>query len=157
MPTRLRGLKWHVFTADFDFTDQRAPRYGGVTGGTRAAVPCLRRVPRFVTAGAGMEIRSINAQIAQAVSALKSPAQAAKPNAAGAPSFIGSLDAALKAVSVQQNQAAELQRQFALENPDVSLEETMIAMNKSQISFSAAVQVRNRLVQAYEQVMNMPI
>lgn len=33
----------------------------------------------------------------------------------------------------------------------------MIAMNKSSISFQAAVQVRNRLVQAYEQIMNMPV
>jgi len=60
-------------------------------------------------------------------------------------------------VSRNQQSAAELQRQFQLENPNVSLEETMIAMNKSQISFSAAVQVRNRLVQAYEQIMNMPV
>jgi flagellar hook-basal body complex protein FliE len=33
----------------------------------------------------------------------------------------------------------------------------MIAMNKSQLTFQAAVQVRNKLVQAYEQVMNMPV
>jgi flagellar hook-basal body complex protein FliE len=33
----------------------------------------------------------------------------------------------------------------------------MIAMNQASISFQAAVQVRNRLVQAYEQVMNMPV
>lgn len=104
-----------------------------------------------------MEIKSINAQIAQAVTALKAPTQAARLQQAGGADFISSLDSALKAVSGHQNASAELQRQFSLENPNVSLEETMIAMNKSQISFSAAVQVRNRLVQAYEQVMNMPV
>jgi flagellar hook-basal body complex protein FliE len=103
-----------------------------------------------------MEIKSINAQIAQAVTALKAPAQQAKVEAGGA-DFIASLDSALKSVSAQQSASTELQRQFSLENPNVSLEQTMIAMNKSQISFSAAVQVRNRLVQAYEQIMNMPV
>ena len=60
-------------------------------------------------------------------------------------------------MSRNQNAATELQRQFQMENPNVSLEETMLAMNKSQIGFQAAVQVRNRLVQAYEQIMQMPV
>jgi flagellar hook-basal body complex protein FliE len=103
-----------------------------------------------------MEIKSINSQIAQAVAAMKAPAAAVKPQAGGF-EFVASLDSALRSVSRNQQTSAELQRQFQLENPSVSLEETMIAMNKSQISFSAAVQVRNRLVQAYEQIMNMPV
>ena len=56
-----------------------------------------------------------------------------------------------------QLQAGALQRELQLDNPTVSLEQTMIAMNKSSLSFQAAVQVRNRLVQAYEQIMNMPV
>jgi flagellar hook-basal body complex protein FliE len=107
-----------------------------------------------------MDIAPINAQIAQAVERMKSLAPAgrsagvAQPNA---PDFVASLDSALASVSKSQNAATELQKQFQLENPTVSLEETMIAMNKSQLSFSAAVQVRNRLVQAYEQIMQMPV
>ncbi len=104
-----------------------------------------------------MEIKSINSQIAQAVRSAQSPAAATEANAAGSPDFIASLDSALKSVSRAQNTSGELQRQFQLENPNVSLEETMIAMNKSSLSFQAAVQVRNRLVQAYEQVMNMSV
>jgi flagellar hook-basal body complex protein FliE len=60
-------------------------------------------------------------------------------------------------VSQNQQRSSELQRQFQLENPNVSLEQTMIAMNQSSLSFQAAVQVRNRLVQAYESIMNMPV
>jgi flagellar hook-basal body complex protein FliE len=101
-----------------------------------------------------MDIKPINAQITQALGALKPAAQAA--GGVGT-DFVNSLDSALKAVSRSQQDATELQRQFQLENHNVSLEETMIAMNKSQISFQAAVQVRNRLVQAYEQVMQMPV
>jgi flagellar hook-basal body complex protein FliE len=102
-----------------------------------------------------MDIKSINSQIAQAVAAARTPA---KPAASvGGGDFIASLDSALKSVSRNQNAAAELQKQFQMENPAVSLEETMLAMNKAQIGFQAAVQVRNRLVQAYEQIMQMPV
>ncbi|HEU0199130.1 MAG TPA: flagellar hook-basal body complex protein FliE [Burkholderiaceae bacterium] len=111
-----------------------------------------------------MEIGPINAQIAQAVQALKKTAPSAAAHAGNAVQgpaqqgdFFASLDAALRSVSNSQNDATELQRQFQLENPNVSLEQTMIAMNKSQIGFQAAVQVRNRLVQAYEQIMQMPV
>ena len=106
-----------------------------------------------------MDIAPINAQIAQAVERMKSMTPAAKAGGAtpSGPDFVTSLDAALGAVSRTQNAAAELQKQFQLENPAVSLEETMIAMNKASLSFSAAVQVRNRLVQAYEQIMQMPV
>jgi flagellar hook-basal body complex protein FliE len=103
-----------------------------------------------------MDIKPINSQIAQAVAALKAPV-AANATPAGKFDFVASLDSALKSVSQTQQQSTDLQRQFQLENPAVSLEETMIAMNKSQLSFQAAVQVRNRLVQAYEQIMNMPV
>jgi len=103
-----------------------------------------------------MEIRSINAQIAQAVSSLKMPA-AAPAAAAGGGDFMSSLEGALKSVSRTQQNATELQRQFQLENPNVSLEQTMIAMNQASLSFQAAVQVRNRLVQAYEQIMQMQV
>lgn len=68
-----------------------------------------------------------------------------------------SFSAALRKVSAAQNQAAELQRQVQFGNPNVSLEQTMIAMQKAQISFQSAMQVRNRLVQAYTDIMNMQV
>lgn len=104
---------------------------------------------------AASTMAALRTQLAQAVAGAKEGAATSK--AAGGGDFISSLDAALKSVSSAQNQATEVQRQFQMENPAVSLEETMVAMNKAQISFSAAVQVRNRLVQAYEQMMNMPV
>jgi flagellar hook-basal body complex protein FliE len=107
-----------------------------------------------------VEIAPINSQIAQAVERLKgmSPAtKAADVGQANGTDFVSSLDSALAAVSKNQNTATELQRQFQLENSGVSLEETMIAMNKASLSFSSAVQVRNRLVQAKEQIMQMPV
>lgn len=67
------------------------------------------------------------------------------------------LTSALKSVSQAQNQSAELQRQVQLGNPSVSLEETMVAMQKAQIGFQATLHVRNRMVQAYSDIMNMQV
>lgn len=73
------------------------------------------------------------------------------------PSFSTAMAQALKSVSDAQLEAQGLQREVQLDNPTVSIEQTMIAMNKSQIGFQAAVSVRNRLVQAYSDIMNMQV
>lgn len=64
---------------------------------------------------------------------------------------------ALKEVSNSQMQAGRLQRELTLDNPAVSLEQTVIAMQKAQIGFQATLQVRNRLVSAYSEIMNMQV
>jgi len=71
--------------------------------------------------------------------------------------FQSAMADALKDVSRSQNETQRLQREFSLDNPSVSLEQTMIAMQKSQIGFQATLQVRNRLVQAYTDIMNMTV
>jgi len=71
--------------------------------------------------------------------------------------FSSALTSALKSVSSSQNTAAEMQRQVQLDNPTVSIEETMVAMQKAQIGFQATLQVRNKLVQAYSDIMNMSV
>jgi flagellar hook-basal body complex protein FliE len=72
-------------------------------------------------------------------------------------SFASVLTGALEAVSGAQNQAAALQREVQLENPNVSLEQTMVATQKAQIGFQATLHVRNRMVQAYSDIMNMQV
>lgn len=71
--------------------------------------------------------------------------------------FQTAMTQALRQVSAQQLDAQRLQRELSLDNPTVSLEETMLAMQKSQIGFQATLQVRNRLVQAYTDIMNMQV
>jgi len=71
--------------------------------------------------------------------------------------FRSAMADALKAVSDSQLQAQRMQREVALDNPTVSLEETMVAMQKSQLGFTAVLQVRNRLVAAYSEIMNMQV
>jgi flagellar hook-basal body complex protein FliE len=71
--------------------------------------------------------------------------------------FQQALGKALGAVSKAQNDATAMQREVQLDNPTVSLEQTMVAMQKAQIGFQATLQVRNRLVQAYSDIMNMQV
>lgn len=71
--------------------------------------------------------------------------------------FAGALKSALTKVSAAQNEAARLQREVQLENPAVSLEQTMVAIQKAQIGFQATLHVRNRMVQAYTDIMNMQV
>ena len=71
--------------------------------------------------------------------------------------FAAAMSQALKSVSAQQMQAQHLQRELQLDNPTVSLEQTMVAMQKSQIGFQAALQVRNQFVRAYTDIMNMQV
>ena len=71
--------------------------------------------------------------------------------------FSTALKGALQSVSAAQNQASNLQKEVQLENPSVSLEETMVAIQKAQIGFQATLHVRNRMVQAHTDIMNMQV
>ena len=82
---------------------------------------------------------------------------AAPTPATGAPGFSGVLKDALQTVRQLQDETTSLQRQFQLGDGKVSLEQTMMAMQSSQIAFQAALTVRNRLVAAYTDIMNMPV
>jgi flagellar hook-basal body complex protein FliE len=82
----------------------------------------------------------------------------AKPAATDmANSFSGALNTALKSVSAAQNDSNRLQQEVQMGNPKVSLEETMVSIQKAQIGFQAALHVRNRMVQAYTDIMNMQV
>lgn len=84
-------------------------------------------------------------------------AKARGPGAGEGVGFQQALSSALRDVSRAQADAGRMQRELQLDNPSVSLEETMVAMQKAQIGFQATLQVRNRLVQAYSDIMNMQV
>lgn len=72
-------------------------------------------------------------------------------------SFSDALKASLQNVSNAQNQADDMGKKFASGDDSVSLSDTMIAMQKASISFQSTVQVRNKLVSAYHDIMNMQV
>ncbi|MCW7540549.1 flagellar hook-basal body complex protein FliE [Aquabacterium sp. A7-Y] len=108
-----------------------------------------------------VRLKPFNFEQALARSGVVLPSQrAAAGKVAGTSNEVGfsqALNQALKGVSQAQENASEMQRQVQLDNPTVSLEETMVAMQKAQIGFQATLHVRNRLVQAYSDIMNMQV
>jgi flagellar hook-basal body complex protein FliE len=74
-----------------------------------------------------------------------------------APGFAQTLSNTIDKVSATQANAGALQQAFELGDPRADLARVMVAMQQSQVAFRATVEVRNRLVQAYQDVMNMPI
>jgi flagellar hook-basal body complex protein FliE len=64
---------------------------------------------------------------------------------------------AIGSVDQTQKDAASMGLKFQKGDPSVGLEDTMIAVQKANLSFQQLVQVRNRVVAAYHDIMNMPI
>ncbi|MCU7906443.1 MAG: flagellar hook-basal body complex protein FliE [Candidatus Thiodiazotropha sp. (ex Epidulcina cf. delphinae)] len=60
-------------------------------------------------------------------------------------------------VNSAQQEAGALRTAFESGQGDMDLAQVMIAAQKSSLSFEAMVQVRNKLIEAYKDVMNMPI
>ena len=74
-----------------------------------------------------------------------------------APAFDDLLKNAVDRVSEMQKTTSELQTGYERGDPGIDLTEVMIASQKSSVAFQAALQVRNKMVSAYESIMNMPI
>lgn len=60
-------------------------------------------------------------------------------------------------VNDAQQKSGALAKAFEMGDPSADLAKVMVASQQSQIAFRATVEVRNRLVQAYQDVMNMPL
>ena len=71
--------------------------------------------------------------------------------------FADMLKSAVHSVNETQQKSSELQRAFEMGDPQVDITQVMIQMQKASVSFEAMNQVRNRLVTAYQDIMNMPI
>ena len=75
----------------------------------------------------------------------------------GGVDFAAALKVALDRVNQTQESALGLVRRFETGKGDVELHEVMLSMQKANIAFQGVVQVRNRLVTAYQDIMNMQI
>ena len=89
--------------------------------------------------------------------ALTLPSSGASAVAAKGGDFSQALNKALQQVSTQQNDADDYAKRFQLGDPNVSLEKTMVALQTANVSFQALIQVRNRVVSAYQDIMNMQV
>ncbi|MGN6622134.1 MAG: flagellar hook-basal body complex protein FliE [Sphingomonas sp.] len=114
--------------------------------------------------GAVDRVMALRAQILEQNQAL----QRANATPAGAPSGIGgagaakpasfadTMEQALKSVNEGQNQASQLSD--AYERGDtIDIAKVMLARQQAQVGFEATLQVRNKLLSAYKDIMSMPV
>jgi len=95
------------------------------------------------------QIRTLNAEL---------QAPPANPAAETSQSGFGELlTNAIDQVNESQMRASEMKSSFETGTGDASLAEVMIASQKADISFRAMTEVRNKLVTAYQDIMNMPV
>lgn len=106
-----------------------------------------------------MDISAIDNLLGQLRAAAASVRSAGAAQAAPVASadFAAALKKSLDAVNASQLDATRRAREFELGAPDANLNDVMISMQKANLSFQQMVQVRNRLVAAYHDIMNMQV
>lgn len=93
----------------------------------------------------------------RAMSAMAAGESQAAPAAEGTPDFAQVLQNSVEQVNQTQLEAKGLQEQFELNPDQANLQDVMVSLQKASLSFQTMVQVRNKLVAAYQEVMNTQI
>ena len=93
-------------------------------------------------------------QRANSTSGVGAPATAA-PQAKPA-SFAATLEDALQSVNAQQQQAGALSESYE-RGETIDIAKVMLARQQASVGFEATLQVRNKLLSAYKDIMSMPV
>lgn len=102
-------------------------------------------------------------QIDQMLSELRAAAAVAGGKASGnsapaeGPDFSQVLKATIDQVNAAQQQAQKMAEDFSTGQGNVDLQDVMINLQKANLSFQQMVQVRNKLVSAYHDIMNIQV
>lgn len=104
------------------------------------------------------QIRALRAQAGGGIGPLPAPPPpSGQPQDRSTVSFSAVLKSGLDQVNAAQQTARAAATAFEQGKPGADLAQTMLEMQKASISFRAAVEVRNKLVSAYQEIMNMPV
>jgi len=99
------------------------------------------------------QLRAVAAQAA--VSSVDAPQKASA--ASGSQDFAAMLTAALNEVNSASKQADAMSENFELGDPNTNLQDVVMSLQKASVSFQTMVQVRNKLVSAYQEIMSMQV
>ncbi|MFN3990125.1 MAG: flagellar hook-basal body complex protein FliE [Erythrobacter sp.] len=105
------------------------------------------------------DIMALRAQVIERQSALREVRAASQPKAAYAPTapaggFAATLDSAMRQVSAVQQRSSDLQAAYE-QGQVTDIAQVMIARQEAGIAFEAALQTRNKLLSAYQDIMRM--
>ncbi|MBI4937492.1 MAG: flagellar hook-basal body complex protein FliE [Nitrosomonadales bacterium] len=106
-----------------------------------------------------MSVSGIDSVLAQmrAAMAVAQGGVTQKTQAIDPADFANALKSSLDGVAQAQNHALDMQKAFVLGDDKVSLSDVMIDMQKANLSFQTTVQVRNKVIAAYTEIMNMQV
>jgi flagellar hook-basal body complex protein FliE len=107
-----------------------------------------------------MQIQQVLAEMrALQARAAGTPAEIAAPGtqATGTPDFASLMKDSVDRIAAMQNQASALASASETGDKSVDLAKVMLEVQKADLAFRAMTQVRNKLVDAYTQVMNMSV
>lgn len=99
------------------------------------------------------QMRALQAQAGDSVQPM--PMQDEPQN--GRVDFSKVMQNAVGQVNALQQSSGDLKTAFETGDPNVNLVDVMIASQKASVAFEATLQVRNKMVEAYQEVMRMSI
>ena len=106
-----------------------------------------------------IDVNNLLSQMRQMSATARAPETAftAAPAASGQSDFSALLKRSISAVGQTQMEAGRMAASFERGDPGADLGRTMIAVQKADLSLRTMVQVSNKLVDAYKEIMNMPV
>jgi flagellar hook-basal body complex protein FliE len=103
------------------------------------------------------QIRSLSAQAKGGLGGITPPQSPTAPDKSGPSAFASLMGKAVNTVNQQELTAGKMSEAFQRGDPGVELPQVMLEMQKASVSFRALTEVRNRVVSAYQEIMNMQI
>lgn len=107
--------------------------------------------------GIASALQQMQAMAAQAAGGASPATSLAGSGAASAGSFASAMKASLDKISGDQQKALGEAHAFEIGAQNVSLNDVMVDMQKANIGFQFGLQVRNKLVSAYNEIMQMSV
>ncbi|BDU57541.1 flagellar hook-basal body complex protein FliE [Limnohabitans sp. MORI2] len=113
-------------------------------------------IDRISNANIQSMIETLRAHQTQAAGVNSPAGEASTSKVQGQPDFFKAVQNALDKVNDADIKADALQEAYD-RGEEVPLTEVVLSMQKSSLAFEATLQVRNKVMKAYEEIMNMPV
>lgn len=104
-----------------------------------------------------LDISKVLGQMRAMAAQAQTGVQPASENGMSGVNFSQMLADSIGKVNEVQTEASRMAASFESGDPNTDLTQVMIALQKASVSFEAMTQVRNKLVSAYQDIMNMPV
>jgi len=126
---------------------------GGFSGGGLKDIMALRQ--QIISQSQLLQQVHIN-QAAGSGAATGTPAPTGASGASGAGGFTSALGSALQSVNASQNQAEALSTAYE-QGTVTDVAKVMLARQEASVGFEATLQVRNKLLSAYQDIMKLGV